>query len=103
MAFERLDSRVMESVFPDRQTNLDVFTVDTDRIDRDRLGGWWACGDSGGQVEPGAVHPALDVAVLHVSFGQRHLTVGAFVTYGVNFTQTARNADPAPTDLTVYR
>jgi len=71
--------RVTEPVLRDWQTNLDVVAVDTHRVDRDRLGSWWACGGSCRQVKLGAVHPTLDVAALHVTFGQRYLTVRAFI------------------------
>lgn len=91
------------SVVRDGQTNLDVVTVNADWVHRDWFGRWWACRDSCSQVELGAVHPALDVAALYVTFGQRYLTVGAFVTDRVDFAQAARNAEAMATDIKVYR
>src|SRR5688500_6968043 len=76
-----LISRVLIASLVGRVLDVDehVVAVDTDGVDRHRLGRREGGRLAGAQVEGRPVQPALDEAVLDLALGQRDRGVGALV------------------------
>ena len=79
-----------------RQGDVDAGIDDPDRVDGYGLGSRRSGGDAGGQVEAGAVHPALDITPLDGPLGEQDLSVASLVQHGVDRAPAARQADRVP-------
>lgn len=85
-----------------RQGNLDDGAGNPYRIDRYRHGGGRSGRAPGGQVEAGTVQPALDLTVLNIPVGERHVSVAALIKQGMDPPTAAGKADPIPGQVNVH-